>query len=186
MRSIRSRLVGSLALAITLSIAAPWSASATVGSYLTMPALVRLSEVIVTGTVVSQASAWSPDHRLIYTRTTVQVTHTYKGDVPSTIVIGTVGGRVGHRVMSAAGTPTFTVGEEAMLFLHVAGDVYFPTALSQGVFHFQSASAGATAARDLSGMTLMASDGTVVASPEPTLHVTDLESTVVRLTGAGS
>jgi hypothetical protein len=181
----RSRLAIALALVLTLGIAVP-TASATVGAYLTMPGLVGLSEVIVTGTVVSQETVWSADHRLIYTRSTVQVAHRFKGSTAATIVVETVGGRIGHAVMHAEGTPTFTVGEEVMLFLHVTGEVYFPTALSQGVYHFHSSPSGATATRDLSGMTLVTSAGVVAPSGESAVRVADLEAAVARLVGGGS
>jgi len=172
-----------LALALVAATLVHGRANATVGAYVTMPTLVRLSEVIVTGTVLGQQSSYDAARRHVYTRTVVHVSHYYKGEGPSEIVVETVGGRVGHMEAVSIGMPTFTAGEDVMLFLHPGPGYFWPAAMSQGVFHLQSTHAGPTATRDLRGMAFVG-PGADAASHETSVRVEDLEALVTQLVGA--
>jgi hypothetical protein len=171
-----------LALALVVVAALHGRAVATVGSYVRMSTLVSMSEVIVRGTVVGGEAAWDAGRHRIYTRTAVRVSHWFKGSGSSEIVVQTVGGRVGAVVAGISGMPTFAPGEDVILFLHPGTDYFYAAALSQGVFHVRSSTSGATASRDLSGITFVG-EGADAASRETTVRVEDLEAQIAALVG---
>jgi hypothetical protein len=182
MKSIGSRSARSLsfALALVAFAAIHGRAAATVGSYVRMAQLVHMSEVIVRGTVLGGEAAWDEGHHRIYTRTAVRVSHWFKGSGASEIVVRTVGGHVGDVVAGISGMPTFTPGEDVILFLHPGSDYFYAAALSQGVFHVRSTASGATASRDLSGITFVG-EGADAASSETSVRVDDLEAQIASL-----
>jgi hypothetical protein len=80
--------------------------------------LVRGAESIVRARVVSNAAAWDPDRRFIWTWTTLDVVETWKGPATGRIALRELGGEVGSVGMRVAGTPKYAVGEDVIVFLY--------------------------------------------------------------------
>jgi hypothetical protein len=57
----------------------------------------------------------------IWTITTFDIVQTMKGDLPPRIVVRLPGGKVGPFVTTVEGTPKFSAGEEAIVFLERSG-----------------------------------------------------------------
>jgi len=116
-------------------ICAGISAHATSVAKLTDQDMVRLSSVVAEGRVIEVRSGWSPDRTQIFTTVTIQITNQIKGARPHNgrLVVNMLGGRVGDVVMEIIGQPTFTTGENVIVFLDAARPQYTPiTGLFQG------------------------------------------------------
>ncbi len=81
--------------------------------------LISLADSIVEGTVASVESRIRDDHGGIVTTVGITVNDNLKGSLnkQSTVYIDLPYGRVGNYVVRASETPTYAVGEEAILFL---------------------------------------------------------------------
>ncbi len=111
------------------------SVHATSVAKLTDPDLVRLSSVVAEGRVLEVRSGWTPDRTRIFTTVTIQITNQIKGARPQNgrLVVNMLGGRVGDVVMEIIGQPTFTTGENVIVFLDATRPQYTPiTGLFQG------------------------------------------------------
>lgn len=76
------------------------------------------SEVILTGKVTNQKAIWNEDHTKIYTKVTVEVYESLKGNSTSkSIIVKHPGGEVGEVGELYSHMPTFTNNEEVLLFL---------------------------------------------------------------------
>jgi len=84
--------------------------------------MVGVSTVVVTGRTVSQASAWEADGRRIVTRVRVAVDEVLAGAETSEIELLVPGGRVGNTVYEVSDMPSFTDGEEVLLFVWTSPD----------------------------------------------------------------
>ena len=104
-----------LILLATILTAAP--ASATTLVRMSLDQLAEASTEIVRAHVVSQQTAWNPQHTRIYTYTTLALDQTYKGDPPSSPVIQQPGGTVGKTRTFVAGTVQFHTQTGYVLFL---------------------------------------------------------------------
>ena len=97
--------------------------------------LVRLSPVIVHGTVLSTASRWNEDHSLIVTDVRIGVITTLRGEPRQEITVVQPGGRVGKLRVDVDGAAVFLVGEELVLFLAPDGNgALAPVGMNQGGF----------------------------------------------------
>src|SRR5438128_8655662 len=75
----------------------------------------------------------------IVTITTMSIEEVIKGDIADqTIDIYEPGGRYGNRVTMIPGTPRFSDGERALLFLSRPGDHWMVVDLTLGKFHFDT------------------------------------------------
>ncbi len=104
-----------LVLLVLILPAAP--ASATTLVRMSLDQLAEASTEIVRAHVVSQQTAWNPQHTRIYTYTTLALDQTYKGDPPSSPVIQQPGGTVGKTRVFVAGTVQFHTQTGYLLFL---------------------------------------------------------------------
>jgi hypothetical protein len=78
--------------------------------------LVKQADVIVTGHVADVAAGWDGD--TIYTYVTLDLTAVLKGWVPERqIIIKQLGGRVDDLALLVAGQPSFTRGQDVLVFL---------------------------------------------------------------------
>jgi hypothetical protein len=87
------------------------------------PTLVNESDYIVraiTTRVVAEKRT-GPRGAKIYTRVDLQVIEVIAGTPPPQLTLEFLGGRVGAEVMTVAGTPQFTVGDEDILFVRDNG-----------------------------------------------------------------
>jgi hypothetical protein len=103
-------------------LAVPTAAAAAVLPWMSLEEMTGQAEVIVLGTVESAESSWSPDGRIIVTRTTVSVERPLLGGPRAQVIVETPGGRVGDQTMIASGAPVFQRGERVVLFLEPAGE----------------------------------------------------------------
>jgi hypothetical protein len=97
--------------------------------------LARQSDAVVRGRVVDVRAKLTPDGARIYTVVELRRAAVLRGRAPATaraMVPGGVVGRLGQRV---EGAPSFTRGEEVVVFLERAGpDAFRVTGLAQGKF----------------------------------------------------
>lgn len=96
--------------------------------------LVLKAQTIVEGSVIDAQTYRSPDGKLIFTRYTVNVEESLKGSPAKTVIVTTVGGRIGNTVLHVSGMPVFQSGERAVLFLEQAGAYTTVVGLNQGRF----------------------------------------------------
>lgn len=121
-------------LVVAAAICVGFAAHATVLVPLDTRALTERAERIVLGTVESQASRWSDDRQAIYTDVTIRVTRAYKGAVKpgERVVVRREGGVVDGMGMRVYGAPTFTVGEEVVVFMETRGNAMWTVGMTQG------------------------------------------------------
>jgi hypothetical protein len=97
--------------------------------------MVSDSQVIVHARVVDVTGELVGPQRTIESRVTVQVISSLKGQPGAAIVFRVPGGRVGRYRRVFVGAPSFTAGEEVLLFLKGrAPAMPLPYGLSQGVY----------------------------------------------------
>jgi molybdopterin-binding protein len=107
--------------------------------------LVRDAELIVDGKVTHVISYWNDEGTVIHSRADIEIDDVLKGDSLSSIQVEYPGGIVGDIGMRETGAPSFTAGEEVILFLKKSekvrstpekfmphGDVYHVVAGAQG------------------------------------------------------
>ena len=93
------------------------------------------SQVIVHGRVVDVRAEWVEGNTRIDSFVTIAATSFYRGTPTQTVTFRVPGGQVGRYKAVTVGAPTFTVGEEAVLFLKGSGPaVPNVFGLNQGVF----------------------------------------------------
>lgn len=109
-------------------------AGATTLRRMDLPELVATADRIVHARVVVNRAYWDATHTQIFTDTDFEVLDEAKGTGPKSLTITQLGGHVPPIDMLVEGTPTFSVGEEVVLFteLHSNGQ-RLVTGLSQGV-----------------------------------------------------
>ncbi|HEY2380343.1 MAG TPA: hypothetical protein VGK48_04085 [Terriglobia bacterium] len=96
--------------------------------------LVAKAQSIVEGSVVAAQTYRSQDGKLIFTNYTIQVEESLKGPNKKTVILTTIGGRIGNTVLQVSGMPVFQTGEKAVLFLEQAGAYTTVVGLNQGKF----------------------------------------------------
>jgi hypothetical protein len=93
------------------------------------------SQIIVHGRVVDVRAEWVADNTRIDSFVTVAASTFFRGTPTGTVTFRVPGGQVGRYKAITVGAPTFTVGEEAILFLKTDGpSVPNVFGLNQGVF----------------------------------------------------
>jgi hypothetical protein len=102
---------------------APPGAHATTLARLTLDQMAAGSPAVARVRCVRTESLWK--NGSIWTIATLQVVESVKGKLPAEISVQLPGGRVGHFTATVDGSPKFTGGEEAVLFLAPAGSSRF-------------------------------------------------------------
>jgi hypothetical protein len=77
---------------------------------------------ILRGKVVSIESGWNVDKTLIVTDVLIEVTETFKGKSSPQATLELIGGRVEDTVLDVVGSPSFTIGEDVVVFATVGKD----------------------------------------------------------------
>jgi hypothetical protein len=131
---------------VILIVAGP--AQATSVQRLSLDDLVAKASSIVEADVVSARTYRTPDGRLILTSYTVSVQENLKGSPVSSIIVTTVGGRIGNTVLHVSGMPVFQPGDKAILFLEKSGAYSTVVGLNQGKF----AISNGEVANDITGL----------------------------------
>jgi hypothetical protein len=110
------------------------AAQATVLMPLDTAALTQRADRIVLATVESSQAHWSADHKSIYTEVTLRVTKVYKGDVSAggTVLVRREGGSLDGVGMRVFGAASFTLGEEAVVFVERRGAASYTVGMTQG------------------------------------------------------
>ena len=102
--------------------------------------LTEASSRIVMAKAQDSWSEWSADRKLIYTVTRFSVQRSYKGEAAAdTVLVRSMGGRLGNIEQKVAGVRSWRSGERAVLFLResvVHDGTYAVTGLMQGDFRF--------------------------------------------------
>lgn len=150
----RYAALGAMMLAVTLSVAAPRVAEATVVVPLTREELATQSDLVVRATVLSRRSAWNDDHTQIMSWTRIRVTEYLKGTGDRELVIRQIGGEVDGLASAIPGDGRLVPGQHAVLFLRRGEGVVFLTALAQSVFYVAMTPDGSPVVRrELGGLT---------------------------------
>jgi hypothetical protein len=119
------------------ALALPRLASATLARAVTLPELVRLSQYALVGTATDANSRWESvsDARRIVTYVRVEVTQPIDGRPPpdTTLMLRTLGGRVGDIGQLVHGEARFELGTSSVIFVTPDQDgVLGITAMAQG------------------------------------------------------
>jgi hypothetical protein len=129
---VRGPVLAVAILAITTSVA---RVSATVIVPADFAEMVAGSHTVVRGRVVEVRSQMVGDRRTIESVVTVAVDEAIKGEPGSTVFVRVPGGEVGRYRRFMVGAPSFTPGEDVVLFLTGrAPAIPMPFGLSQGVY----------------------------------------------------
>ena len=135
--------------------------------------LVREADDVVLARVIKQWTQYD-EHGRIVTDYQMQVERTEKGSTTagSAIVVRKLGGIVGKRGMRISGEPSFTEGEEVLVFATRGNKTYLrPVGMGQGTMRIFEQDGVRWARSDAAGMVLVkAGDSTTkarAAMPEP-------------------
>ena len=110
-------------LAVLAVTGIPSRARASLLLAMDLPALASRADHVVVCEVRGVTSAWSPDHRHIYTRIDADVVETWRTTGARSMARVSIlqpGGAVGDIELMVPGFPRFAVGERAVLFLRGA------------------------------------------------------------------
>lgn len=77
---------------------------------------------ILRGKVASIESRWNDDRTLIVTDIRIEVTETFKGKSSPQATLEMIGGRVEDTVLDVVGSPSFTIGEDVVVFATAGKD----------------------------------------------------------------
>ena len=126
----------SIALAALLALAIVPSSRATTVLPISLATMTRASDLIVHGTVTgSRVEAVNGNERHLRTIVDVSVTELLRGAPGTrTVQLQLMGGRLGKWAMEIPGMPTFSAGEEVVLFLEKTSVNWALTGLAQGKF----------------------------------------------------
>jgi hypothetical protein len=116
------RLAVPLALAAGCLLVGSPASRATLMRVLELPELVAEADQVVVADVLAVRAAWDREHRAIHTTVEVGVAESWKGRPPGDgrLTIRHLGGTVGEIEMTVHGSPTFAVGERALLFVRAS------------------------------------------------------------------
>jgi hypothetical protein len=97
------------------------------------------SSCIILGEIISIESKWKDEnHNFIYTYVTIEISEFIKGSGESQIVIRQMGGQINDIVAEIMGTPSFSPGEEVLLFLNKNENWYEIHSISLGCLRVRS------------------------------------------------
>jgi hypothetical protein len=123
--------------------------------------LVDHSESIVSGEVTRSWADWDAERKFIWTHYEVAVSAVHKGTPEPMVVVSEVGGVVGDRAMTVAGTVTYRAGEKVLIFLTRVPNGYLRTTGwgqgkyavdGKGILHAGSSLRAGTPIASLEGM----------------------------------
>ena len=160
----------SFLIAWVMSLLTLCDACATSVRPLALDEMAVVSNTIFQGKCIDNRSERETNTRLIVTYTTFEVHETLKGKLGATHVIKQIGGTLKNENASfnVEGVPTFTVGEEYVVFLTGVSSAGFssPLGLSQGRFSITTGPSGKRVGngRDLREMTATIPDRQVPLS----------------------
>jgi len=130
-----------LGIAVTLALLVVGVSRATVLVRMDLNALARSAEIITRGRCVHTEMKWESGS--IWTFDDFEVLEVFKGSPPQYLRVRLPGGRIDHTDVRIEGVPTFSIGEETILFIErtSAGD-FGITSWAQGTFRVRRLSSG--------------------------------------------
>jgi hypothetical protein len=125
--------------------------------------LVERAERILVGVVEEQSARWTGEGQSsIVTDVRIRVTRAMRGVREGEVItVRRLGGVVGEIGMRVFGEPTYTVGEEVVLFAERRGDAYYSVGMALGKLHVYSEGGRKLVQTDLQGAELLGPDGRV-------------------------
>jgi hypothetical protein len=125
----------SLACVVVFAVLMTGAAEATQIVYQTPEQMGAESALVVRGRVANVRSFWNDTNTKILTETVITIDESYKGGGEATARVLQLGGVVGTVRMHVHGAPSWTRGEEVVLFLEpIDANSYRVSGLSQGKF----------------------------------------------------
>lgn len=108
---------------VTLAAIAFWQprAEAFLVEDLTVAEMAARATAVVHGTVTQVAASWDETHTRIYTHVNIDVISYLSGQGPREVRIRQAGGQVGDTELRVVGQPSFSVGEQVVVFLEPDG-----------------------------------------------------------------
>lgn len=156
------RLLCALPFALLLAAPAAWG---TVVMPQSVETLARRADLVVRGKAERSVARASRDGKLIHTVTTLRVASTIKGKAEGQVVeVRTPGGTIGDITQVVHGAPSFSAGEEVVLFLHREGAAarYTVECLALGKFEVVRGPDGSSVVRQRApGLSVLDADGAV-------------------------
>jgi hypothetical protein len=138
------------ALLALLALVTAFPAGASVARPASVEELARGSDAVVRGRVVSLSARRSSDGKRISTYAEVETDSVWRGNAPARLTVVVRGGVVGDIGEKVFGAPTFSQGEEVVVFLGKTDRSFYRVrGLAQGKFSV----ADGQARPDLSGLT---------------------------------
>ncbi len=104
------------------------SASATLIPRLSFEQLTDASELIVSGRITAAWTAWDQEHKYIWTHYSLSVASSLKGTPANIVEFAEPGGALDGHVMSIAGSVSYAVGDNMVVFLSRMPNGYLRTA----------------------------------------------------------
>ena len=123
------------AFAMVLAISLPVSATVVVN--MDIEQMAPVAPVVLVGEVNRVESSWNKDKTKIHTRAWITPSEILKGPAKlGTVVVKTIGGKVGDTIAQLDGAPKFAEGEKVLVFLEPRkdGDGYLTIGLYMGKF----------------------------------------------------
>jgi hypothetical protein len=138
---LRNRKILTTLVSLFFACGLVLQANATTLVRMDLSALAHSAEIIVRARCVHSETRWESE--TIWTFDDFAVLETFKGAPPQTLRVRLPGGRINHTDVRIEGVPTFTPGEETVLFVEKtsAGD-YGVTSWAQGTFRIHLEKSG--------------------------------------------
>ncbi len=127
------------ALVLLASAAAGRAAAATFVAT-SVEEVARTSDAVVRGRVAAVASRATRDGRIV-TEAEIAVLDAWKGAPDATVRVVVPGGRIAGLAMHVDAAPTFTPGEEVVVFLSRGGATWYVNGLALGKYRIEGADA---------------------------------------------
>ena len=125
-------------LALAVLLVSAGFLKATTVQRLGLEDLARKAHHIVAGKVRNSKTFWSGNGKLILTSYTIEVDDSIKGQRPRTLELTTIGGKIGDLELHVAGMPSFSKGEDIVVFTETSGGYEVVLGLTQGKFTVQN------------------------------------------------
>jgi hypothetical protein len=158
----------SLVVAVSvLALGASQAAFATTVQKLSLIDLAKKSDSIVRARVDDAVSSWDAGHKEIYTYYTLRVLEPVKGRKDeTTITLRQIGGTVDNIASIVPGMPSFTKGEEVIVFLTQKDASGYPwvMGLQQGKYSIYEKDGAKMVRNDLVGTELLSKSGQKIES----------------------
>lgn len=163
---MKNRLLVGLAAALLVAASLPAAASTFVA--MDQTELLTSSAAVVQGTVLDVRSFWNEDRTIIISEARIEVQDLVAGEAPAVVTVRTPGGEVGNYRVEADGFPTFSAGEQVLVYLGTDGDAYRVSGHLQGKYRIRTTAKGTLAVPSLGeGVRLLTKDGQLAPAPKP-------------------